>query len=148
MAPASARRRAFLDWLLKQSGKPVLWAQKGPDVFDCSGLVTRGFAEVGVPGLDPNFTNTDKLWAWLPPTDKPERGDLVFYGGTKPNDVEHVMIYWGEGWVFGACGATSKITTIQEARIAGARVRSRKLGYRSDFRGFRVSPLDEPVRVA
>lgn len=142
------RRDEFLEWLFKQSGKPALWAKKGPDVFDCSGLVTRGFVEVGVPGLDPNLTNTDKLWAWLPETDSPQRGDLVFYGGKKPNDVEHVMVWWGDGLVFGACGATSKITKLPEAIRAGARVRVRPLGYRNDFRGFRVSPLDEPVRVA
>lgn len=138
-----SKRLQFLDWLHQQKGKVSLWAQKGPELFDCSGLVTRGFRECGISTFDPLFTNTDKLWNTLPNTDKPQPGDLVFYGGKGPKDVEHVMVFWGDGRVYGACGATSRILTLEEAHKAEARVRFRKPGYRRDFRGYRRSPLDE-----
>lgn len=139
-----SKRLAFLDWLLQQENKTALWAQKGPDLFDCSGLVTRGYVECGVTtSFIPNFTNTDKLWNSLPSTDKPRPGDLVFYGGERPNDVSHVMVWWGDGRVYGACGATPKIDSAKEAVAANAKVRFRKPGYRNDFRGYRRSPLDD-----
>jgi hypothetical protein len=54
-----------------------------------------------------------------------------------------VMIWHGDGKVFGACGASSKILTIQEALRQRARVRIRPLNYRPDLRGNRRSPFDE-----
>lgn len=144
-----SKRLEFLAWLKAQEGKTSLWAQKGPDYFDCSGLVTRGFVEIGVTTeFIPNFTNTDKLWWRLPATDKPKPGDLVFYGGSRADDVEHVMVWWGDGRVYGACGASSKILTVKEAQEKDAKVRFRKPGYRRDFRGYRRSPLDEVPNVS
>jgi cell wall-associated NlpC family hydrolase len=138
----STKRIAFLGWLLRQSGKVALWGQKGPDLFDCSGLVTRGYVEVGVDCFDPLFTNTDKLWKELEPVEAPAPGDLVFYGGERPDDVEHVMVFWGGGLVLGACGATPKIRTAQMAREKGARVRLRRLHYMPRLRGYRRSPFE------
>lgn len=137
------QRLAFLDWLLRQERKTALWAAKGPELFDCSGLVTVGYELVGVKGFPPALTNTDRLWNALPSMDKPRPGDLVFYGGEHPRDVSHVMVWWGDGRVYGACGATSRIETEKEAVAVGARVRFRKPGYRPDFRGYRRSPFDE-----
>lgn len=136
------QRRAFLAWLQKQEGKTSLWAAKGPEVFDCSGLVTCGYQAAGAPMFDPKFTNTDKLWSVLPSLELPSPGDLVLYGGSGLSDVDHVMAWWGDGFVFGACGATSKILTREAAVAGGHRVRMRALHYRRDFRGFRRSPLD------
>ncbi len=141
------QRRAFLEWLTRQDGKTALWAAKGPEVFDCSGLVTCGYQASGVAMLDPKFTNTDKLWNLLPATELPSPGDLALYGGKGP-DVDHVMVWFGDGCVYGACGASSKIQTKDKADEAGARVRMRKLHYRKDFRGFRRSPLDIADLVA
>lgn len=146
MTPPGPQRSNFLTWLQTQAGKPSLWAEKGPHAFDCSGLVTAGFQAAGVQRFDPKFTNTDKLWNELPETAHPQLGDLVFYGGSKPNDVSHVMVWWGGGRVYGACGATPKILTIQAAIQGNHRVRTRDSKYRPDFRGFRASPLDlEPI---
>jgi cell wall-associated NlpC family hydrolase len=136
------QRLAFLSWLERQDGKTSLWAKKGPDLFDCSGLVTVGYEKAGVPMFNPLMTNTDTLWGKLPSIAIPSPGDLVLYGGSALSDVEHVMVWWGDGIVFGACGATSRILNREEAERAGARVRMRALSYRRDFRGFRRSPLD------
>lgn len=141
--PALGQQRLdFLSWLRAQEGKTSLWGAKGPDLFDCSGLMTCGFSAAGSPMFSPKMTNTDKLWALLPEIELPSPGDLVFYGGKAVADVEHVMAWWGDGCVFGACGATSRITTVAEAQRAQAHVRMRTLRYRKDFRGFRRSPLD------
>lgn len=136
------QRRSFLAWLEKQEGKTTLWGAKGKELFDCSGLVTCGYEEVGVTKLPPAVTNTDKLWTGLPYIELPSPGDLVLYGIGKPDDVSHVMVWWGDGTVFGACGATSKITSAEESKAKGHRVRLRKWRYRDDFRGFRRSPFD------
>lgn len=134
------QRRRFLDWLLEQEGRTCLWASKGPLVFDCSGLVTCGYLAVGQPDWRQTH-NTDGLWNDLQPTQSPEPGDLVLYGGTKPKDVEHVMVWWGDGRVFGACGASASVPTLELAKMKGAMVRFRQLCYRSDLRGFRRSPF-------
>ena len=137
-----SKRLAFIDWLLRQEKKVALWGQKGPEMFDCSGLVTRGFVEIGLTtAFIPNFTNAAKLWSNLPATDKPKPGDLAFYGDE--HRIKHVMVVWGDGRVYGACGATPEITTRAKAIEEGAMVRFRKPGYRKDFRGYRRSPLDE-----
>ncbi len=136
------QRRAFLSWLEKQDGKTSLWGAKGKELFDCSGLVTCGYEAAGNTKFIPALTNTDKLWNGLPYVELPVPGDLVLYGIGKADDVSHVMVWWGDGTVFGACGATSKITSAEESAEKGHRVRLQKLRYRNDFRGFRRSPLD------
>lgn len=138
------KRKFFLDWLLKQEGRTCLWAAKGPLLFDCSGLVTCGYLAAGLPDWRQTH-NTDALWGQLAPIDEPRAGDLVLYGGQKSWDVEHVMIWWGDGRVFGACGASSHIKTLDEALRKGARVRFRAPNYRADFRGYRRSPFADDV---
>ncbi len=139
----ACQRIAFIEWLIKQEDKTCLWAKKGPDMFDCSGLVVCGYEAVGQHRFNSGLTNTDRLWNGLKVTGCPEQGDLVFYGGTGPFDVSHVMVWWGDGRVYGACGATPKITDSELARRKGCRVKFREHSkYRQgDFRGFRKSPL-------
>ena len=138
---STEKRLAFLDWLLLQENHPALWGAKGPFAFDCSGLVTCGYVHVGLKDWRQTH-NTDRLWAELEPTSNPIPGDLVLYGGTRPDDVQHVMVWWGDGRVYGACGATSAITTLHDAVRAQARVRFRRLHYRTDLRGYRHSPFE------
>ena len=135
-------RLAFLDEILKKEGCPYIWAAKGPDKFDCSGLITWAIRECGGP--DWRFSNGSSahLFDKLKPTDDPEPGDLIFYG--PPHKVTHVMVYWGDGRCYGATGGDSTTVSVEMANRRGARVRFRaKVKYRPDFRGFRRLPIRE-----
>jgi cell wall-associated NlpC family hydrolase len=110
-------RTRFTQTALEQLGKPVLWAQRGPDVFDCSGLVAWALEQVGAAKTlraDHNaqrFHNESR--AVLEAEALP--GDLLFFGNS-PGDVEHVAIALKGGMALSADGATSHITTLAEAR--------------------------------
>lgn len=105
-------RSRFVALALEQLGKPVLWSQKGPDVFDCSGLVTHCLKLVGGPDLRALFNSqrladeTPDLETGRPFVIEPLPGDLLFYG-LAPNGIEHVAIVLAGGKALSADGATS-----------------------------------------
>lgn len=114
-------------------GAPVLWAARGPDVFDCSGLVTWLLTRVGARDMRAThtaqllFTETSMVGLPLP-------GDLVFYG-SGPANVTHVAIWLSPEEVISADGATSHITDINVAMANPAnRVRTHStVHFRRDF---------------
>lgn len=111
---------------------PVLWNGKGPDAYDCSGLVTCSLRDVGGPDLT-SLENAQALHdhtraLGAGPTDTPIAGDLVFYGvyeATAPTPeqpapeprlhVIHVAVYDQYGGVISADGATSTIKSLSIA---------------------------------
>lgn len=126
--PASARVR-FLKAVEAKIGSPVLWAAKGPDAYDCSGLVTRCVVEAGGPDLT-KLENAQGLHdhssreLGQAPTEKPLPGDLVFYGvyerlSSTDDDLRvhivHVAVVDEFGGVVSADGATQHITSLQMA---------------------------------
>lgn len=127
-------RIAFLDWVLAQEGKPYIWGAKGPEQFDCSGLVTAAIREVGGPDLRMMY-NCARLYSLLLPTDKPVKGDLCFYG--LKDRPTHVMVFIGPT-VFGASGGGKQTTT----PVAHAKVQYKpRVTYRPDFLGYRKLPF-------
>lgn len=130
-------------WLLDQFGKPYTWDSKGPESFDCSGLVTCGMKRVGLP--DWTLTHgTARLWAELEATDEPMPMDLCFFGLVQGGQLTngHVMTLWDDGRVYGACGGNSHVTSVELAKKANAYVKF-QLGthYRHDFIGYRHLPI-------
>lgn len=134
-----SKRLAFLDIALAQEGKPYVYGSDGPNTFDCSGLVA--FCLLQVAGVDWRKSHwADRMYQQLPATLSPSPGDLVFYGTRVPAGVtaSHVMIVWGDGRCFGACGGDRTTLTVEEALTRSARVRFRRgLDYRPDFLGYR-----------
>lgn len=110
----SARER-YIATAHAQLGKTVLWAARGPDEFDCSGLATWCLKEIGGPDLthlenaQGLFNGTRALGAG--PTDNPLPGDLVFFGHGELT-ISHVAILVENGQVISADGATSHITSL------------------------------------
>lgn len=134
-------RLAFLCKAHDQLGKPYVWGAKGPDAFDCSGLVTWLLHELGVCDWRAEH-NAQRLYNELAKTEAPRPGDLVFYG-SGPTHITHVMIHFGDGQVLGATGGNHTTDSVEEARKIGARVRFRpRHDYRPDRVGYAVSPLD------
>jgi len=88
-------RRVSTDWL----GVPYLWGGEGPDSIDCSGYMQKVFSEAMHVGLP-------RRAAWQALVGVPvERfelkfGDLVFF--SSDTEVDHVGMYWGEGWFINA----------------------------------------------
>lgn len=97
---ASAEVKKFVNYLIRQIGKPYQWGAEGPSSFDCSGIVMaaanaaggqakRVFANAGRPTTYTLFNNgqlkkvtKDNLIA----------GDLVFF-----NNLGHMGIYLNDG---------------------------------------------------
>lgn len=80
----------------KHLGKPYQWSGKGPDYFDCSGLVQYVFEQFGI-SLPAPTTNQVNYGEFVAKSDL-QPGDLVFFNDTYdgPNPT-HVGIYTGNG---------------------------------------------------
>ncbi|HMN99207.1 MAG TPA: C40 family peptidase [Miltoncostaeaceae bacterium] len=75
---------------LRYLGTPYVYGGGSPGGFDCSGLVSYAYAQVGVP-MD---HNTNAIWGAFPkvPRDRLQIGDMVFFSG-----LGHMGIYVGRG---------------------------------------------------
>lgn len=95
-APASV-----VDVALAQVGKPYVWAASGPNAFDCSGLTSYSYAQVGygIPHSSQSQFNLVRSKGHLVyniGSLKP--GDLVFWGnGGSTSSIYHVGLYIGGG---------------------------------------------------
>lgn len=145
-----AFRAAYLTKALSLMGVPYIYGGRSRDGVDCSGVPILALYEATIGGV--NLLKgwwTDRLWKELEPVESPRAGDLAFYGGEDPEDVDHAMVVLvppgpdvGGGIVFGACNGDSRTTTLDIATARRARVMPKPLvQYRSDFRGFRSMSL-------
>jgi LysM repeat protein len=91
--PASGSRiDTVLQFALAQQGKPYQFAASGPDAYDCSGLTTRAYAQIGIRLVQQSAAQATQGTAvafWSEPI---LPGDLVFMA-TRGNDIiSHVGI--------------------------------------------------------
>lgn len=95
----------------QQLGKPYVWNGKGPDNFDCSGLMQYVFRQV----------TGQNIGAWTVPQETAgtrvsmndiQRGDLIFWG--TPGASYHVALYLGNNQYLNALrpGTNVKIDSI------------------------------------
>jgi cell wall-associated NlpC family hydrolase len=89
-APASAVGGGAVSAAMSEIGKPYVWAAAGPDSFDCSGLTSWAYAQVGISLPHSSYDQ----WNYGVPVSKDQlqAGDLVFFDG-----LGHVGIYVGGG---------------------------------------------------
>jgi cell wall-associated NlpC family hydrolase len=97
-------------------GVPYVWGGSSPSGFDCSGLASYAYAQVGKSV--PHYTGA--IWAAFPrvPSDQLQVGDMVFFRA----DLGHMGIYIGGG-------------NYVHAPHTGDVVKVSSLGERSDFVG-------------
>jgi cell wall-associated NlpC family hydrolase len=88
--PPSAVGAAVVKIAIQYVGRPYVWGAAGPYAFDCSGLVTYVFAQVGISL--PHFAAAQWNYGVYVPSDELEPGDLVFF-----DNLGHVGIYVGDG---------------------------------------------------
>lgn len=79
---------------LEQVGKPYVWGAKGPEQFDCSGLVAWLYGRIGlrIP------QGTAGQWPQMTPVDagQLQPGDLVFFAIAGRGHVDHVGMLVGD----------------------------------------------------
>lgn len=95
-APASV-----VDIALAQVGKPYVWGASGPGAFDCSGLTSYSYAQVGhsLPRTaQAQFNSVRSKGHLVYNIGSLKPGDLVFWGnGGSTSSIYHVGLYIGGG---------------------------------------------------
>ncbi|MCF6243449.1 MAG: C40 family peptidase [Sulfurovum sp.] len=103
-------RKNIQKLLLSYLGKPYVWAEEGPDAFDCSGLTYSIYGQMGIeiPRVARNQAKVGKTIAFQ----NLDYGDLIFFGNTNKQSsyIDHVGIYLGEGWFAHASSQDRKVT--------------------------------------
>ena len=89
----------------QQLGDPYAYGATGPDSWDCSGLTSRLWREVGGVADIPRVSRDQQAWAVPIPAEQLLVGDLVFFG----NPVTHVALYAGNGTVVDASSSNHKV---------------------------------------
>lgn len=72
-------------------GKSYVWGSKGPNTFDCSGLVQHVYNKFGIKVHAPSYSQA-KLGKEITEIDSVKPGDLIFFKHPKHSRVGHVGI--------------------------------------------------------
>ena len=110
VVPASSIGTRVVQIAMQYLGDPYVWGAEGPTTFDCSGLVTYVFAQVGISL--PHFAASQWNYGTYVPYDQLRPGDLVFF-----ENLGHVGIYVGSGDYIQAPqpGDVVKVTPLSES---------------------------------
>lgn len=101
-APASTGQ-AIVDAARSKTGAPYAWGGSGPNSFDCSGLTSWAYAQVGKE--IPRTSGAQAAQGQNVPLDQLQPGDIVaYYGG-----ASHVGIYTGNGTIIDALNSSSPV---------------------------------------
>lgn len=85
-----------------QIGDPYKWGAKGPNAFDCSGLVWYSFKQAG-KGWTYKPTNGMRKYQTNDITVNQRKvGDLIFFRRKGSSDWSHVGLYVGSGYMVNA----------------------------------------------
>lgn len=94
-----------------QLGKPYVLGSKGPNEFDCSGLVYFCLrkAHVYCRRLDADGYSKTNSWKKITSLSDVKKGDLLFFTSEGSSSVGHVGIYIGSGDMIDASSANGKV---------------------------------------
>jgi len=88
-----------LDKMVKQlQGSPYVWAEEGPNYFDCSGFTYYMYGSMGIK-IPRVARHQAKVGKRVAPKDL-RYGDLIFFATSKRSNrkITHVGMYLGDGW--------------------------------------------------
>jgi len=104
------KRKNIQKLLLSYLGKPYVWAEEGPDAFDCSGLTYNIYGNMGIT-IPRTASEQAKMGKHIAFSNL-HYGDLIFFGSTnrRSSHINHVGIYLGEGWFAHASSSDRKVT--------------------------------------
>lgn len=108
---AEGRIDSLISIAKKQLGKPYILGDRGPDSYDCSGLVYYCLRQADVYTRRLNASGFSKTSGWKKITDMDDikRGDLLFFKSDDSSYVGHVGIYVGSGEMIDASSANGKV---------------------------------------
>lgn len=90
-----------VDVALAQVGKPYVWAASGPDSFDCSGLTSYAYRQMGISiphSSQSQYNLVSSKGHLVYSVSALSPGDLVFWGyGGSGSSIYHVGMYVGGG---------------------------------------------------
>jgi len=92
-------KKKNLEKMVKQlQGSPYVWAEEGPDRFDCSGFTYYLYGSMGIE-IPRVAREQAKVGKRISPKDL-QYGDLIFFATSKrhPRKITHVGMYLGNGW--------------------------------------------------
>jgi len=104
------KRKNIQILLASYLGKPYVWAEEGPDAFDCSGLTYNIYGSMGVD--IPRIAREQAKMGKTIPFNNLHYGDLIFFGNTnkRSHHINHVGMYLGDGWFAHASSKDRKVT--------------------------------------
>jgi len=88
-----------LEKMVKQlQGSPYVWAEEGPDRFDCSGFTYYMYGSMGIE-IPRVAREQAKVGKKISPKEL-QYGDLIFFATDRrrPHKITHVGMYLGDGW--------------------------------------------------
>ena len=79
-------------------GRPYVWAEEGPECFDCSGFTYYVYGSMGIeiPRVAREQAKVGKIIS----VEELQYGDLIFFNTTNQpgQSITHVGLYLGNGW--------------------------------------------------
>jgi hypothetical protein len=101
--PTDVRQRAAVGFALNQIGKPYVWGAKGPNAYDCSGLMLAAWAAAGV-GIPAGTVSQVRAGHAVASIEQVQPGDLLFIPGSlgSAQVPRHVGMYAGHGLIVDA----------------------------------------------
>lgn len=103
-APASNTGQAIVDAARSKIGSPYGWGATGPSSFDCSGLTSWAYQQVGK--AIPRTSQAQAAQGTQVSQSEMQPGDIIaYYGG-----ASHVAIYAGNGMMIDALNSGSTVT--------------------------------------
>jgi hypothetical protein len=104
------KRKNIEKLLLSYLGKPYVWAEEGPDAFDCSGLTYNIYGKMGI-SIPRTASEQAKMGKRIP-FSQLHYGDLIFFGPSnrRSRRINHVGIYLGSGWFAHASSKDRRVT--------------------------------------
>lgn len=108
--PRDPHQRAAVSYALSKLGKPYVWGAKGPNAFDCSGLMMAAWAHAGV-AIGAATTSQIHDGRAVPSLGALQPGDLVFIPGSlgTPANPRHVGMYAGHGLIVNSYDAKTGV---------------------------------------
>jgi hypothetical protein len=88
-----------LEKMVKQlQGSPYVWAEEGPDRFDCSGFTYYMYGSMGIE--IPRVAREQAKYGKKISPKELQYGDLIFFATNRrnPHKITHVGVYLGDGW--------------------------------------------------
>lgn len=94
-----------------QMGKPYVWGDRGPDSFDCSGMVYYCMKSCGLNvSRRSSYSYADNTaWTLVESISDLKAGDLLFFKSDDKDKVSHTGIYVGGGSFIHASSSSGKV---------------------------------------